>query len=131
MVGDEVLDIGTVVKVKCTISDWKGVRQLELKRIHTVRSTEDEVKAWKEVVRWKRDILDRPWVLTQKQLDEIGAQVATESKKRRDEERAKEERRRLRAEKRAAWAAKMKKYEDKAAMKRRKEEVVLNAGALK
>jgi hypothetical protein len=130
VVDDTVLDIGTVVKIKCTISEWRQAKQLELKRIHIVRSTADEVKAWEEVVRWKRDILGKPWVLSQEQLQELEAAERESRRKRRMKERAGEERTRQSVAKRARRAEKMRLYEQKAEKKRRHEEVIMNAGAL-
>lgn len=130
IVDNTILDIGTVVKVKCTISEWRQTKQLELKRIHIVRSTADEVKAWQEVVRWKRDVLGKPWVLSKKQLLDLEAAEAEIRRQRRSEERAEEERQRQKVAKKARRAEKMKVFEEKAEKKRRQEEVIMNAGAL-
>jgi hypothetical protein len=130
VVDGTVLDVGVVIKVKCTIGEFRGVKQLDLKRIWTVRSTEEEAREWGEIAKW-RNVLDGPWVLSSKQLRELEVGEATERRRRRDAERVRQEKERARAEKRARWKEKMVKSEEKAERTRRKEEVMMNAGALK
>jgi len=46
--GYKRLDIGTVIKVKAVIGEFRHVKQLELKRIYVIRTTGEEMKEWAE-----------------------------------------------------------------------------------
>ena len=59
------IDIGSVVKVKGGIGDFRGQRQILLERISVVRTTTEEVAAWAENTAFRRDVLDRPWFLSE------------------------------------------------------------------
>jgi hypothetical protein len=130
VVDNTILDIGTVVKVKCTIGEFRQVKQLDLQRIKVVRTTEEEVEWWDEVVHWKRDVLGTPWVLSKQEMDKLYAAEAEKRQQRRDEDRAAEERQRDKMVRRAKRAEKRKGYEEKAERKRRREELEMNRGAL-
>lgn len=82
------LDIGTVAKVKCSISEFRKTRQLELKRISLVDTTDEEVKAWKELAVFRRQVLGKPWVLSAEEMKAADEQVQRKKrKKRKDRER--------------------------------------------
>jgi hypothetical protein len=130
VVDNTILDIGMVVKVKCTIGEFRNVKQLDLQRIRVVRSTEEEVEWWEDVIRWKRDVLGSPWKLSQTQVAELNAAEAEKRRKRREEERAAEEKAKQKALRHAKRAEKRKTYDEKTDMKRRKEELEMNRGAL-
>jgi hypothetical protein len=130
VVDNTILDIGTVIKVKCTIGEFRHVKQLDLQRIRVVESTEEEVAWWKEVVKWKKDVLGSPWKLSREQIHKLDATEAEKRRKRREDERAAEEKVREKVLRRAKRAEKRKVYEEKAEMKRRKEELKMNRGAL-
>jgi hypothetical protein len=130
VVDNKTLDIGTVIKVKCTIGEFRNVKQLELQRIRIVTTTEEEVEWWEEVIKWKRDTLGSPWVLSKEQIAELNATEAEKRKSRREAEEAAEEKARRKATRRAKRAEKRKGYDQEAEMKRRKEELDMNKGAL-
>ena len=130
IVDGQVLDIGSVVKVKCTIDEWKGTKQLELKRIRIVFSTDEEIRTWEELARWKRDIIGAPWVLESETLRNLEQEDRNERKKRWENDRVKEEKRRAHMAKRKEREARHKAYETKWERRRRKEEIIMNTGAL-
>lgn len=130
IVDEQVLDVGSIVKVKCTIEEWKGTKQLELKRIRIVHSTEEEIGTWEELARWKRDEIGAPWVLGDETLKNLEQEDINERKKRSEIDRAKEEKRKAHVTKRKEREAKHKAYEEKWERRRRKEEIIMNAGAL-
>jgi len=70
-VADKQVDIGTVVKAKCTISMFRDERQLELKKVSILADTNGEVAAWEAVVAFKRDVIGTSWVLTEAQRQHI------------------------------------------------------------
>lgn len=124
------LDVATTVKVKGTITSFWNKRQLELKRISIVGSTNEEVSAWAELAAFKRDVLSTPWHLDRQKLDEI--EEERRAKKQQEEEQEEQERERH-AKKRArrrVHEEKMRVYEAKLEKRRRQEEVMMNAGAL-
>lgn len=59
------VDIGSVLKVKGGIGDFRGQRQLLLERISAVQTTTEEAAAWAENTAFKRDILGCPWIVSQ------------------------------------------------------------------
>jgi len=124
------LDIGTVIKAKCTISEFRNKKQLDLKRVSVVETTNDEVKAWQEMVAFKRDVLSTPWRVSARRhkiiKDEIRAQRKIEEeyeRKKMEYEQKKRERRRQYDEYMAKWNLK---YE----RERQRLEFLMDAGAL-
>lgn len=130
LVDDTPLDVGTVVKAKCTLSAFRGARQLELQRISVVRGTADEVRAWAELAAFRRAVLRRPWVLSAEEVARLKAEVRREERRRGERRRAGAEREARRAERRRVYAEKVRVYEEGVERRRRKEEVMFDAGAL-
>lgn len=125
------LDVGTVIKVKAVIGEFRNVKQLELKRIYVIRTTGEEVKEWAEVARWKRDVLSKPWVLTPEKLKDLDSEDARERRKQRDTERRKKEYNKVKNEKLAKRKEKIERHEARVEKRRRTVEDELNGGALK
>lgn len=130
MVDKQRLDIGTVVKAKGIISEFRGLKQLDLKRIWTVPSTNEEVKAWAETAAFKQEVLSRPWHLTSAEHKCIKADIKAEKKKLRDYERRKDEYEAKKKQHEQANEVRLAQREKKLEIRRRKEEVMMNAGAL-
>jgi hypothetical protein len=130
VVDNKILDIGTVIKVKCTIGEFRNVKQLEVQRIRIVTSTEEEVEWWEEVIKWKRDILASPWVLSKEQITRLNTYEAEKRVRRREIEQAAEEKARQKAFRRAKKAEKRKGHDEGLEMKRKEEELEMNRGAL-
>lgn len=59
------VDIGSVVKVKGGIGDFRGQRQILLERISIMRTTTMEAAAWAENSAFRRDILNHPWIVSE------------------------------------------------------------------
>ncbi len=70
--GNEVdlsnVDIGSVVKVKGGIGEFRGQKQILLERIWVVRSTSEEAAAWAENLEFRRDILVKPWIVAEEEI---------------------------------------------------------------
>ncbi|KAH6633231.1 hypothetical protein C7974DRAFT_167951 [Boeremia exigua] len=122
-VDDHSLDIGTVLKAKGTISEFRGMKQMELKRVQVVSSTNEELQAWAETAAFKTAILSIPWRITSAQHSEIKSKIKA------DKKMAKEYDKRLR-EYQAKKAEHDAQKEAKREARRRKEEAMMNAGAL-
>ncbi|KAE9983601.1 hypothetical protein EG328_009769 [Venturia inaequalis] len=129
--GHKKLDIGTVIKVKAVIGEFRNMKQLELKRIYVIRTTGEEVKEWTEVARWKRDILSKPWFLSPQKLKDLDNEDARQRKKQRDTEKKRREYNKAMEEKLAKRREKIKKHEAKVEKRRKAIEDDLNGGALR
>ncbi|KAF2830811.1 hypothetical protein CC86DRAFT_283889 [Ophiobolus disseminans] len=130
VVDNQRLDIGTVVKAKGTISEFRGIKQLDLKRIWVVDTTDEEAQAWAEAAAFKEEVLSKPWHLTTAEHAQIKAKMKSDKKKVHEYERRKAEHEVKKEEQRLAREAHLAQREKKLEMRRRKEEVMMNAGAL-
>ena len=124
------LDVGTVVKVKGTIAEFRGVKQIDVKSVRVLRSTAEEVGEWADLARWKADVLARPWYLGKRKLRELQEADEADARRRVEEERAAQDRELSRKRRKVERLEKMRRHEDRHEMKRRKEEVIFNHGAL-
>ncbi|KAK4972514.1 hypothetical protein LTR28_012438 [Elasticomyces elasticus] len=117
------VDIGTVIKAKCTISTFRQVRQLELQRVSVVRDTNEEARAWAELAEFKERVLAKPWSLTEQEMKEIDESIRAERSKEREREMKRKEVDAKNKEKR-------RRHDEKAERRRRREEVDMAVGAL-
>lgn len=127
--GHEV-DIGTVIKVKGTISTFRGNKQVELKRIWLVKSTNEEAKAWLETAKFKKEVLSVPWHITKGEHRRIIAAEKYEQKKAADKEKLRREHEAKRMERRRHKEKEIAEREKRLEVRRKKEEIMMNAGAL-
>jgi hypothetical protein len=130
VVDKQRLDIGTVVKAKGTISEFRGIKQLDLKRIWVVATTDEEAQAWAEAAAFKKEVLSRPWHLSSAEYSKIKAKDKAEKKSAREYERRKAEYEVKKEEHRQVREIHLAKREKKLEMKRRQEEIIMNKGAL-
>jgi Skp family chaperone for outer membrane proteins len=130
VVDDQPLDIGSVVKAKCTISEFRGNKQLELQRISVITTTDEEARAWAETAAFKQAVLSCPWHISSAEHKQIKHKIKTDEKKEREYARRKAEYEVKKEEHRLAREAYYAQREKKLEARRRKEEVMLNSGAL-
>jgi hypothetical protein len=130
MVGNQVLDIGSVIKAKCTISEFRGVKQLEMKRVWVINTTNEEAQAWAEVATFKRDVLSKPWHLSTAEARKINHDKKVEKKQQQKHEEKKAEYEKEKEKRRQARDAYNAEREGRLEVRRRKEEVMMNAGAI-
>jgi telomere regulation protein Stn1 len=121
-VDDTILDIGTVVKLKCTIELFRDSKQLVVQRAVVLKSTTEEAQEWNLLAKWSKD-LSKPWILQPRELAQIERQEMKKQQrqnaikaKRLEIRRARD---RLRHEKEAKWE-----------IQRLKDEMAMNSGAL-
>ncbi|KAL9605886.1 MAG: hypothetical protein Q9179_000950 [Wetmoreana sp. 5 TL-2023] len=88
------IDIGSVVKVKGGISEFRGEKQITLERIFLVRTTNEEASAWTENAIFYRDVLSKPWVVSEREQQ----QAKREAEGVEQEREARKERKRRRKE---------------------------------
>ncbi|KAF2853127.1 hypothetical protein T440DRAFT_515855 [Plenodomus tracheiphilus IPT5] len=131
LVDQHSLDIGTVIKAKGTISMFRGIKQLDLKRIWVVATTNEEAQAWAEAAAFKQSVLSKPWHISKTEGKKIKSTIRAEKKKEQEYERRKAEYEAKMIVHRQAKEAQLVQREAKLEMRRRKEEAMMNAGALK
>jgi hypothetical protein len=124
------VNIGTVLKAKGSISEFRGVKQLELRRVQIVSSTDEEAQAWAETAAFKAKVLSAKWRVTSAEHAVIKAKIKAEKKKAKEYDKRLREYEVKRGEYEAARAAHEAKREAKLEARRRKEELMMNAGAL-
>lgn len=130
IIDGKIVDIGTVIKAKCTIGSWYGEKQLELKRVSIMKDTNEEVAAWRALAAFKQHVLSKPWVLTSKDRADVDERLVQEEKVRRDEEiRYRQKMRRL-EERKKQHAIKLSAHEQRAELRRKEAEKKYDAGAL-
>lgn len=85
--GCEAVDVGHVVDVKGLLSMFRSEMTIQAQKLNILKSTEDEVALWERRSLVQRDILDQPWVLTEKQIRRCrrAAEEGADEKKKREE----------------------------------------------
>lgn len=113
------LAIGAIIRAQGIITSFMRERQLLLKRVFSVKDTNEEAAWWAKVASWKASELSAPWVLTETE------RRAFDEKLHRAElmDRMKADRLRRREEK-------ARRRERRAEKERQVEEIVLSSGAL-
>lgn len=130
IVDHQQVDVGTVLKAKCTISEFRGQKQLELKRVWIVSTTDAEARTWAETAAFKKEILSIPWHIGSAEHKAIKKEIRSEQKRNREYEKFKAEHELKRKEQRRAREEYLAKREVKLQDRRRKEEIMMNSGAL-
>ncbi|KAF1977591.1 hypothetical protein BU23DRAFT_527107 [Bimuria novae-zelandiae CBS 107.79] len=129
-VDDHIVDIGTIIKVKGMISEFRGFKQLELKRIWIVTTTNEEIKFWEALATFKKDVMGKKWHLSKSEGEKIKRERKMEHRKAREYERQKAIHEAKKMEQKKARAEYLAQKEAKYQARRRKEEIIMNAGAL-
>ena len=99
------IDIGSVVKVKGGIGKFRGQRQIDLERVSVVRSTAEEATAWTENLKFRQDVLDRPWAVAEEEVE--GAKRELDGLDREKELMQRRKRRRMMKREKDAWKSAM------------------------
>ncbi|KAH0366792.1 hypothetical protein KCU65_g5060, partial [Aureobasidium melanogenum] len=129
-VDGQVVDIATVLKVKCTIGSFRGVKQLELKRCNVIRDTTEEVATWEAMALFKRDVLAKPWMLSAVDQATLDAQLQQEALREQEEERRERRSQRAHQRREEHRAEKRRAREEEKEQKRLAAERKFNQGAL-
>jgi hypothetical protein len=80
------IDVGSVVKVKGSIGIFREQKQIRLNVITLLGDTNAEVKCWNDVMKFRRDILSKPWVVTAEEEEECRLEVDREARWKIEEE---------------------------------------------
>ncbi|KAL7938458.1 hypothetical protein V8C35DRAFT_79089 [Trichoderma chlorosporum] len=62
------VDVGAVVDVKGGVSSYRDEHQINIERMTIVKSTAQEVVLWEKRARFRREVLDVPWLLRDKDV---------------------------------------------------------------
>lgn len=62
------VDVGTVVDVKGGLMLFRRNKQIKILKATVLRSTEQEVVFWEKIRQFRRDTLDMPWKLTEREI---------------------------------------------------------------
>jgi hypothetical protein len=57
------INTGDIIDIKGTIRVYRDMKQIKAEKMVLLRTTEQEVQFWEKVVKLRREVLDRPWVL--------------------------------------------------------------------
>jgi hypothetical protein len=61
------MDVGAVVKVKGRVGEFREQKQVEVVKVEVLRCTDEEVRCWNEVMDFRRDVLEKVWVVSKEQ----------------------------------------------------------------
>lgn len=64
----EEVDVGTIVDIKGELTLFRDHKQIKILKTTVLRSTEQEVVFWEKLRNFRKDTLDKPWQLTEKQV---------------------------------------------------------------
>lgn len=65
---DGDVDVGHILDVRGSIRVFRHAKQVRVDTIIHMRSTEQEVRFWNKLTRFREDVLDLPWVLDRKEV---------------------------------------------------------------
>ena len=111
--GPNLLDIGTVVKIKGTLEEYRGVKQIDLKRISIVKTTDEEVKAWAELAEFRTTVLSKPWNLSNREITKLRNDEADREKREKEHDRQRAERHRQKKARCAEYMEKKQQHDQK------------------
>ncbi|OHE98027.1 DnaJ domain-containing protein, partial [Colletotrichum orchidophilum] len=87
------VEVGTVVDIKGGLATFREEMQIKIEKVKIIRSTEQEVVLWEKRTRFRNDVLQQPWVLSERQIRRC--------KKEETKDAESEERRRIKERRRA------------------------------
>ncbi|KAH6605651.1 hypothetical protein Trco_004804 [Trichoderma cornu-damae] len=62
------VDVGVVVDVKGGVSAFRSERQISVEKMVVVKGTAQEVVLWEKRTKFRREVLDAPWLLQEKDI---------------------------------------------------------------
>ncbi|KAL9622308.1 MAG: hypothetical protein Q9160_003319 [Pyrenula sp. 1 TL-2023] len=65
------IELGSVIKVKGTITTFRDIRQIHLERVAIQLDTEAEVEFWKQRLQTFQGVLSKPWRLSKQQQKKL------------------------------------------------------------
>ncbi|KAK0385421.1 hypothetical protein NLU13_7897 [Sarocladium strictum] len=86
------IDVGHVVEIKGGLSEFRDEKQITVEKLLLVRSTMEEVILWEKRTKFRKEILEKPWVLDSREL--------RKAQKEADKDKARAAKKRVRASER-------------------------------
>lgn len=82
------VDVGSVVDVKGALSTFYDQKQIKITKMASLRSTTQELALWEKRAKFRREVLDKPWVLGNRDIrrcrkEAEGSEADAERKRRR------------------------------------------------
>ncbi|KND90685.1 Protein stn1 [Tolypocladium ophioglossoides CBS 100239] len=62
------IDLGSVVDVKGALSTFRDEKQIKIEKMAGLKSTTQELALWEKRAKFRRDVLDKPWVLRNRDI---------------------------------------------------------------
>ncbi|OAQ73903.1 endo-1,3-beta-glucanase Engl1 [Pochonia chlamydosporia 170] len=62
------IDVGDVVDVKGALSTFREKAQINVEKMVIVKGTAQEVKLWEKRTKFRQEVLDRTWILSEKEI---------------------------------------------------------------
>jgi endo-1,3(4)-beta-glucanase len=62
------IDVGDVVEVKGLLTEFRDEKQINIEKMRPIKSTMEEVILWEKRTKFRKDILEEPWELSQREL---------------------------------------------------------------
>lgn len=89
--GNRDVHLGTIVDVKGSLNSFRDERQIDVDKMTPVRCTADEIELWQRRDTQQREILDKPWILPEKQIRRCRREAeGTKAQAEREKQRLKE-----------------------------------------
>jgi len=85
----ELLDVGTVVKIKGKPSVFREMNQISIIKAEVIKGTETEVRCWDEVMAWSSGVLREPWEVSEEQEEKCRRKALRKRKRESEEDRKK------------------------------------------
>ncbi|KAF4555936.1 Hypothetical protein D9617_2g059010 [Elsinoe fawcettii] len=124
------LQPGLLVKAKGTFSSFRGIRQIDLKRLAIVKNTTEEIAAWQAEGKSRKDIFSKPWILTEADRKRIDATIRQGDAQAKLEEARQALKKRQRSKKLEVQQRRKAKREEEEEQQRQIVEAKMNEGAL-
>lgn len=65
---DAIIDVGDILDVRGGIGVFKEMKQVNVKKIIHLRSTEQEMRFWDKLAQFRLGVLDKPWTLDRREV---------------------------------------------------------------
>lgn len=65
------VDVGVIVKIKGKPNTFRDAKQVDIIKVEVMRSTEQELRCWNEVLAFRKEVLRVPWVVSREAEDKF------------------------------------------------------------
>ncbi|TEA21123.1 Protein stn1 [Colletotrichum sidae] len=91
------VEVGSVLDIKGKLTTFREEMQIKIEKVKMLRSTQQEVLLWERRSQFRDEVLNQPWVLSEKQIqrckrEEMRGEGCEEERRRKKEKRREEKR---------------------------------------